>query len=241
MFFRRKTKASNSSPVLVVDALGFAHRIQRADACALRELGERLDQQYQAFRAKVPFAAVLVTPWGVLGSSDFSTFRLNDMFVLFSKQTREDLSFRYLVASSLLYQQLLLGEFVPRGGLGFGLVLHRGDSLLGQGFIDAYRASEMRDESVRHVCAIQVSCDFLATIPNSEKSWRLLCLYEDCFFLNPRVLTDPEMREFSDERVLRLLEEAGANRTKLNGTEMFLRNLEDYDAALQPGSRSRQL
>ncbi len=240
MFFGRKPKTPQNSPVLVVDALGFANRIEAADATELAELAEELDSQYHRFRAKIPFAAVIVTSRRVLGTREFSTFRLNDMFVLFSEKLRSHFALRYLVTSSLLYQQLLLESFVPRGGLGFGLVLQRNGSVLGQGFIDAYRMAEKRHPSVRHICAIEVSPQFLLTVPNTEQAYRLLCFYKDRFFVNPRLLVDPDMGEFDDLRILELLRSAGANREKLTATEAFLRDLEDYDAALQPGSESRK-
>jgi hypothetical protein len=117
--------------------------------------------------------------------------------------------------------------FVPRGGLGFGLVLQRNQSLLGQGFINAYCTAEKRDVSTRHICAIQVSPAFLARIPRSTNAFRLLCFYEGSFFLNPRFLVDPEMGEFDNERNLRLLSSGGANQEKLDSTDTFLCEMED--------------
>lgn len=244
MLFKRKNKTPQISPVLVVDALGFADRIQSADAEGLVELADKLEQQYYRFRAKIPFVAVVVTRRRVFGTGEFSTFQLNDMFVLFSqkgKRDYKDLAFRHLVASSLFYQVLLLEGFVPRGGLGFGLVLQRGQALLGYGFIDAYRIAEKRSAATRHVCAIQVSPAFIARMPPTEQSYRMLCFYERSFFLNPRFLVDPEMGKFNNDRIMKLLRSAGANQEKLDSTNKFPHELEDFDAAMRPDSRSREI
>jgi hypothetical protein len=244
MLFKRKTKTPQVSPVLVVDALGFADRIQSANAEGLVELAHKLEQQYYQFRAKIPFAAVIVTRRRVFGTGEFSTFQLNDMFVLFSQKGNrdyKDLAFRHLVASSLLYQVLLLEGFVPRGGLGFGLVLQRRQALLGYGFIDAYRIAEKRSAATRHVCAIQISPAFIARMPPTEQSYRMLCFYERSFFLNPRFLVDPEMGKFDNDRIMNLLRSAGANQEKLDATDKFLHELEDFDAAKRPNSHSWEI
>ncbi len=238
-FFRSKQPAL--SPVLVVDALGIAHRIATKDKDVLLGISEKLDQQYYKFRAKVPHKLVFVTKRRVLGTRDFSTIRLNDMFVLFSERPTRDPALRYLISASILYHQLLLSGFIPRGALGYGLVLRRGDVMLGRGFVDAYHHAEKRDQVTKDICAIQVSVDFLRVIPNTEHTYRLLCLYEDTFFLNPMALTDPDLGAFDADRIMSLLERSQTNQSKMTATKRFLDNLEDYDAALQPGSRSREL
>jgi len=163
------------------------------------------------------------------------------MFVLFSKKPDDNAVFKHLIATALLYHILLLEGFIPRGGLGFGLVLQGQQSLLGNGFIDAYAAAEKRDIATKDVCAIQLSDQFVARMPRSEKAYRLLCFYEDALFLHPHGLVDPEMGAFDDDRILQCLRSAGVDKTKLDATERFLANLEDYDAAAKPGSRSDQL
>jgi hypothetical protein len=215
------------SPILVVDALGFASKIKSCDRDSLMLLSERLDRQYHRFRAKTPFGMVLVTAKRVFGSGEFSTFRLNDMFVLYSERPRKDAAHRHLVASLLLFQVLLIEGFVPRGGLGAGLVLRKKDSLLGAGFIDAYEASEKRIEGLRNICGIHLSREFLARIHPSTMAYKLLCFYEGSFFLNPRALTDPDMGQFDNKRILQLLRAAGANDEKLNATARFLTNFEE--------------
>ena len=148
---------------------------------------------------------------------------------------------RYLVATSLAYHQLLRQGFIVRGGLGFGTVLRKKDLFIGRGFLDAYRAAEKRNSSVRDVCAIAVSPSFFRHVAHEERCCRLLCLYEDHYFLHPTALTDPDMGEFDSARILRCLADAGANEAKLSATERFLADLEDYEAALKVGSRSREL
>ena len=238
MVFRPRRRVPVDSLILVVDALGFASKINACDKDELTRLSEQLDRQYHRFRAKIPFGIALVTPTRVFGSREFSTFRLNDMFVLIREKARRDAPHRHLVASSLLFHTLLLEGFVPRGGLGAGLVIRRRDSILGNGFIDAYEASEKRPEAIRSVCAIRISEKFLARMPPSRKTSQLICFYEGSFFMNPRALTDPEMGGFDNGRILQLLTSAGANAEKLSSTERFLREFEDYEAALRPGSRS---
>ena len=163
------------------------------------------------------------------------------MFVLFSQTSLKDLPIRYLVTASLAYHQLLMQGFIVRGGLGFGMVLRKKDLFIGRGFLDAYRAAETRTSSVRDVCAIAVSPSFFRHIAQQERCCRLLCLYQDHYFLHPTALTDPDMGEFDSDRILRCLADAGANEEKLSATERFLAGLEDYDAALEDGSRSRAL
>ena len=110
--------------------------------------------------------------------------------------------------------------------------------VLGAGFLDAYRMTEKRSDAIRNVCAFAISPSFLAHITNSEHFYRLLCLYKDHFFLNPEQLTDPDMGKFDNRRILSLLRQAGANPEKLEATRDFLGDLEDYDDAMLPGSRS---
>lgn len=230
-----------NSPVLVVDALGVGHRIHGSDGDALTFLADELESQFHCFRAKVPHQGMIVTQNHVWGTKEFSTVRLNDMFVLFSEREIPDPALRYMVAASILYHQLLLSGFMPRGGLGFGLVLRRKEMVLGGGFLDAYNVAEKRSDDLRHICAIELSSNFCLNIANTEHSWRLVCLYKDRLFLNPRALVDPEMGEFDNERITSLLANAGANDQKLQATQAFLDNLEDYDSAKLPGSRSRAL
>lgn len=180
------------TPVLVVDALGIAGRIASADAPCLAELSETLDRQYLRFRAKIPFRIGAMLFGRVWGSGEFSTFRLNDMFLLYSTKEAPDYSLRYLVSSVLLYQTLLLGAFIPRGGLGFGLVLQGKQSVLGSGFIDAYGMVEQRPESCKDICAILASPAFLTGMQHTAKAQRLLCFYEGRFYVHPRALVDPE-------------------------------------------------
>jgi len=237
MFLRREA-AVTRTPVLVVDALGFASRIASANSEQLLALGRRLREQFQRFRAKIPFRAVAVLKNKVLGTREFSTFQLNDMFILFSERGMPDIVLRYLISSILLYQVLLVEGFVPRGGLGFGDTLKGDGFLIGRGFIDAYGASEKRSERHRNVCAIQVSRDLLEQMPPSAKPYKLLVFYEGAFFVHPFGLVDPDLERFDAERVLACLRSAGTNAEKLQATEHFLRNFEDYDRAPQVDSRT---
>lgn len=236
----RRTKPSNS-PVLIVDSLGSSHRIEASDGDDLSSLADELDGQFHRFQAKVPHALVVVTRRRVFGTREFSTLRFNDMFVLFSERPLPEPALRYMVSGLILYHQLLISGVIPRGGLGFGPVLRRRDMLLGVGFLDAYRMAEKRSDEIRNVCAFAISPSFFRHITNSEHSYRLLCLYKDHFFLNPRSLTDPDMGKFDNKRILSLLRQSGANPEKLEATRDFLENLEDYDAAMLPGSRCRSL
>lgn len=228
------------SPVLVIDALGFSARIKSCDIEGLSHIGQRLDRHYHQFRASIPFGVVVTTPNRVYGTSEFSTFRLNDMFILFSDRARDygDAIHRHLVATSVLFHSLLIDGFIPRGGLGFGPVLRSKDSILGGGFIDAYEASEKRSAILKNVCGVQLSLNFLMRLPRSTMTYKLISYYEGAFFLNPLVLVDPDLGPFNSERLLKLLEVAGANREKLDGTARFLSDSEDFDAARLPNSRS---
>lgn len=231
-----------TSPVLVADALGFSTRIEKChDREALADLASILDDHFHAFMSKVPYRCMFVGKNRVFGTRDFSSLRLNDMFVLFSQTSIKDLPMRYLVAASLVYHQLLLRGLIVRGGLGFGMVIRNKDFFIGRGFLDAYRVAEKRNSSIRDVCAIAVSPSFFRHVVKQERCCRLLCLYEDHYFLHPTALTDPDMGEFDNVRILRCLADAGADEEKLSATEHFLANLEDYDAALEIGSRSRKL
>ena len=230
------------SPVLVVDALGFSAELEECgDLESLAALALRLDAQFHGFRSKIPHEVTFVTNKRVIGTREFSTLRLNDMFVVFSQRSRRDLPLRYLVAASLTYHQLLRTGFTVRGGLGLGPVLRRGDLFLGSGFLDAYRMAESRPRPVRDVCAIMVSPNFYSLVSWSEKCCRLLCLYEDHFFIHPYALSDPDMGEFDKDRILRCLKDSGTNEKKLTATKHFLEAFEDYDDDLLPNSRLRQL
>ena len=46
------------------------------------------------------------------------------------------------------------------------------------------------------------------------------------------------MGEFDPQRVLKLLRDANTDSAKLTATEKFLAELEDYDAAMKPNSKS---
>lgn len=241
MTFFSRSRTPIDSPVLVMDALGVSRRIETSDKAGLADLADELDEQFHRFRAKIPHKAMVVGRRHVIGTREFSTLRLNDMFVLYSERSLPDPALRYMVAAAILYHSLLLARFIPRGGLGFGHVLRRREMLLGQGFLDAFRAAEKRPAALKEICAVEVSPAFAMQVSNNEHSWRLVCLYQDRFYLNPTYLTDPEMGEFDNKRILALLAEAGADDKKLRGTTTFLENLEDYDAARLPGSRSREL
>ena len=230
------------SPVLAVDRLGFSARINACrDAESLGRLALELDAQFHGFRSKIPFEVMRVGPDKVIGSDEFSAIRFNDMFILFSESPRDSLPLRYLVTASLAYHQLLDSGFIVRGGLGFGPVVHHRDLFLGRGFLDAYRMAENRAGSVRDVCAIMVSPSFFWEVSWSRQCCRVICLYEDHYFVHPNSLVDSEMGEFDNDRILRCLKDAGADAKKMAETRRFLDRLEDYDAAMLPGSRSREL
>ena len=240
MFLWRRSATPTDSPVFVVDALGFAAKIKACDESALVNLSDTLDRQYHRFRAKIPFGAMLVTRKRVFGTRESSTFRLNDMFVLYSEKPSADAAHRYVVAASLLFQVLLTESVIPRGGLGTGPVLRKVDSILGAGFIDAYESSEKRPAVIRDVCAIRLSHAFTGRVRPSEMTYRLLCFYQGELFVNPRAFIDPEMGSFDDERIRQLLIDGCAAEAKLNATMQFLADAEDYEAALAPDSKTRQ-
>jgi len=234
----RKSPKPVDTPVLVVDMLGFSRQIKACGVLELAALSATLDHQYHRFRAKVPFGVMLVTGKRVIGSRDFCTFRLNDMFVLFSERQATDAPHRHLVASVLLQQVLLLEGFIPRGGLGTGAVLRTKDTILGAGFIDAYEAGEKRHERFRNICAIQLSQSFMARMPQSKMSHQLLYFFDGMYFINPCSLTDPEMGAFTPQRILDLLTAAGIDSAKLEATTRFFSEAEDFETAARPGSRS---
>lgn len=229
------------SPVVVIDALGIAEQIEKANEHELILLADKLDAQYHQFKLRIPNSIVVDTKKDIRGSSEFSSLRMNDMFIVYSENEMPDISLRYMVTSSILYQQLLINGFIPRGGLGVGLVYKRNDLLLGDGFINAYHAAEKRGDQYKDICAIQVSLKFFQSVPSSERAYRLLCWYEGRYFINPICLHDPDIGKFDRVRVLRCLEQAGTNERKLRATEKFLNEYEDYDQAMKPGSKIRQL
>ena len=120
-------------------------------------------------------------------------------------------------------------------------MVRRRELFLGRGFLDAYRMAEKRNKTVRDVCGILVSPSLYAFVSWSEHWCRLLCFFEDHCFLHPMLLTDPDLGEFDEDRILRCLSDAGANQDKLKATKRFLEGLEDYDDDLREGSRLRQL
>ena len=131
--------------MLVAEALGFGARLEKChDPEALADLANTLDDHFHAFMSKVPHRCMFVGKNRVLGTRDFSSLRLNDMFVLFSQTSIQDLPMRYLVATSLAYHQLLRQGFIVRGGLEFGMVLRKKDIFIGRGFLDAYLAAEKK-------------------------------------------------------------------------------------------------
>jgi len=231
----------NISPVLVMDALGVADRIAAAGEGELVKIADELDSQYHKFRLRMPNKVVITSASKVRGTGEFNSVRMNDMFVMYSPSYMEDGMHKYLVASSLLYQQMLVSGFIPRGGLGGGLVLRRKDLILGNGFIDAYRATEKRGDNSKDICAVQLTPTAFSNAKNCEHTYRLLCWYKGRFFVNPYTLKDPDLGEFSKERVLELLKNSGANQQKLAATEDFLDGFEDYDAAMKPGSEARRI
>lgn len=240
MFFNRKPHQSFQSPVLVVDALGFTQKILESDEEMLSTLADRIDRNYLRFRKAIPFGLVVHTMNKVWGTPEFSTFRLNDMFIVYSSISNDDFALRYLITASLTFQALLLDGFIPRGGLGWGLVHARPNSLIGTGFVDAYAAAEKRSAATKDVCALQLSSNFMARMPTNEHEQRLLCFYRGEFFVNPIALTDPELGQFDRQRMLDLLVAAGVNESKLAATREFLDGFEDFDAAAKPQSQSRK-
>ena len=184
---------------------------------------------------------MLVTPSRVRGTPEFATLRLNDMFVLHAGGPVDDPHIRFMLCGSLLFQSLLLAGHIPRGGLGAGPICRSKDLLIGNGFIDAYEAAEKRSERSRDVCAVQVSPTFLAGMPNTKRAWQLLCFFEGHSYVHPWTLTDPEMGGLSADKVLELLVSSGTNTAKLDATRRFLDGLEDYEAAMSPGSVTRRI
>lgn len=240
IFKKKKATKPNITPVLVLDALGVSEKIAQASVEELTLLADLLDDQYHKFRRRMPNRIVIESKSNVRGTGEFSSIRLNDMFVMYSPAPMDDSVHKYLVASSILYQQMLVAGFIPRGGLGAGFVLRRNDIILGDGFIDAYKAAESRGERFKDICAVQVSSAAFVNARNSEHTYRLLCLYQGRFFINPYTLVDPELGPFTKDRVMEMLHKAGANDEKLSATEQFLDTFEDYDAAMKPGSASRE-
>ena len=240
MFFQRRKKKVFDSPIFVVDALGFSAAIERSDRDTIIALGRQLERHYHRLRLAIPFTLVINTARRVWGTREFSTFQLNDMFIIYSRVWKDDFALRYLITASLVYQRLLLDGFVPRGALGHGVVLAGEGYLIGSGFIDAYKAAEQRSEDTRNVCAIQISSAFIQTVPPSAHVQRLICFYRGHFFVNPVFLVDHVLGTFDRTAVLDRLAAAGANEQKLSATKQFLEEFEDYDAAAKPNSQSRQ-
>jgi len=239
MFRKKKTPPVFHTPVLVVDALGVSQCIETRDEAGLVSLADRLDANYLRFRQTIPHQ--LIVTWGkkVWGTKEFNTFRLNDMFIVYAKDVVEDASLGYLITARLCYQALLLDGFIPRGGLGWGLVHAGENSLIGKGFLNAHAAAEERGTATKDICAIKVSQEFFDSIPATPHCLRLLCFYRGEFFVNPTFLQDPLLGEFNSERILELLTAAGVNKQKFQATKAFLEGFEDYDAALKPDSASR--
>ncbi|MCQ3830187.1 hypothetical protein HXX02_12095 [Microbulbifer elongatus] len=234
-------KRPNESPVLVMDALGIASKVASANEFELISLADKLDDQYHNFKLRLPNSIVIDTKKNIFGSQEFSSLRMNDMFIVFSQKQLPDFRLRYMVSAAILYQQLLTLGFIPRGALGNGLVLQRNDMILGNGFIDAYMSAEKRGRHFKDICAVQLSYNFFKAVDNTEHSYRLLCWYEGRFFLNPIALKDPDIGDFDRDKVMDCLISSGANSQKLRATEKFLENYEDYDQAMKPESKSREL
>lgn len=229
-----------SSPVLVVDALGLSNEMKSSDDAGLLRIVERLDRQYQEFRAKVPHHAMFVHRWGVWGTRDFATIRLNDLFAVYSPRRVADPALRYLITSTLLYQSLVRAQIIPRGGLGYGSLVKSRELVLGSGFVDAYETSEKRADGYRDICAIKISASFLRHMPSSKKAWKLVCFYKGEFFVHPFRIVDPELGEFDRERTLSYLRAARIDSKKLSATEQFFDGFEDYESAEAPGSETRK-
>ncbi|OHV18695.1 hypothetical protein BBJ66_18085 [Rhizobium sp. RSm-3] len=223
-----------------MDALGFRNKINACDRDGLLSLWDEIDRQYVAFRAKLPNRVALQIGSRIFGTREFRSLRLNDMFVLHSGRGMPDPALRFLVAASILYQQMLVLGYIPRGGLGFGDIVSGEGLLIGSGFTDAYCLAEERSSESRNVCAIQVSPKFLATIGKSRRAMKLLCFYEGHFFLHPYRLLDSELGTFDASRVLDCLTAASTNEAKFLATKQFLLGFEDYEAASEPNSRSHQ-
>lgn len=233
------TRRLFDTPVLVVDALGLSNEMKSTDGAGLLRIVEKLNRQYHEFRAKVPHRAMFVHRWGIWGTRDFATIRLNDMFAVYSPRRVENPALRYLIASTLLYQTLLRAQVIPRGGLGYGSLAKGKDLVLGPGFVDAYETSEKRADGYRDICAIKISAHFLRQMPPSKKAWKLVCFYKGQFFVHPFRLVNPDLGEFDGERILGCLRAARINSKKLSATEEFLASFEDYEAAEAPNSETR--
>ena len=133
-------------------------------------------KKYQKFRRQTKFRVACIV---LFQQAARCNFQLHN-YIINRRPVREfQQAVRYMVAASILYHQLLLAGFMPRGGLGFGLVLRRKDMVLGGGFLDAYNVAEKRSDELRHICAIELSSNFCLNIANTEHSWRLVCLYKE--------------------------------------------------------------
>lgn len=225
------TPPIRSSHVLAIDALGFAERLERSNDNELAEIWQVAQAQYHRFRASLPNLWV-VNLWRglVLSSGEFEATRLNDMFIVHSRRHMREEGLRYLIAGSLLYQQLLCVGFIPRGGLGVGPLMGRRDLLIGPGFVDAYRQAEKRAVETRNICAVQVSPGVVSGLRTSSKAHNLLCAYRGHHFIHPWALRDPELGPFDKDRVLQCLGAAGTNSEKLDATAEFLEHVADGEA-----------
>jgi hypothetical protein len=238
--FANRRRRLYATFVLVMDALGFANRVKNADADQLFQLWDEIDRQYTRFRGRIPNTLVIdLGAWGVFGTREMETLRLNDMFIVFSRKRVTDPDIRYLVSASLLYHQMLLEGFIPRGGLGFGLIA-RGDGLLiGDGFIDGYESAEKRPDEFKDICAVEISPQAMGAIRPTKRRYQLICFYRGRFFLHPYAITDPDLGSFDRDRVLDCLKAAGTNERKLSATAAFLEGMEDWEQAQTLGSQSR--
>jgi len=226
--------------VVVMDSLGFANRIRTADADALFKVWDQIDRQYARFRARIPNTFVFdMGRFGVFGTREMETLRLNDMFIAFSRRNTVEPDIRYLVSTSMLYHQMLLEGFIPRGGLGFGLVAGGDGLLIGDGFIDGYARAEKRSAELKDICAVEVSPKAMEAIRPTERRYRLICFYRGSLFIHPYALTDPDLGAFDRDRILDCLRTAGANDQKLTATADFLDGFEDWEQAQAAGSASR--
>jgi hypothetical protein len=89
-------KRPNESPVLVMDALGIASKIASANEFELISLADKLDEQYHNFKLRIPNSVVIDTKKDILGSQEFSSLRMNDMFIVFSRKELPDFCLRYM-------------------------------------------------------------------------------------------------------------------------------------------------
>ena len=114
---RFRSRNPINSPVLVIDALGVGRRIHGGDSDALTLLADELDSQFHSFRAKAPHRGMIVTQTNVWGTKDFSTIRLNDMFVLFSEREMPDPALSSLLKFSnraTVYNKIVQLEIAAR-------------------------------------------------------------------------------------------------------------------------------